>query len=233
KDQTFDFLENVLTEVMALFPGKYIHIGGDEVRKDNWKQCPLCQARIHDEGLKNEEELQSYFTKRIEKFINAHGRTLIGWSEILQGGLAQNATVMDWIGGGVKAASEGHDVVMSPTAYCYFDHYQSTNRLAEPKAIGGFLPLNKVYEFEPIPAKLPAQFDSHILGAQANLWTEYVPNFKHAQYMIFPRLAALSEVVWSPKSARDWNDFTNRLQVEFLRFDEQGINYRKGIPQTP
>ena len=233
KDQTFDFLENVLTEVMELFPGKYIHIGGDEVRKDNWKKCPLCQARIRDEGLKNEEELQSYFTKRIEKFISAHGRTLIGWSEILQGGLAQNATVMDWIGGGVEAAREGHDVVMSPTAYCYFDHYQSTNRLAEPKAIGGFLPLNKVYEFEPIPAKLLEQFDSHILGAQANLWAEYVPNFKHAQYMIFPRLAALSEVVWSPRTARDWNSFTNRLPVEFRRFDEQGINYRKGIPEGP
>ena len=176
----------MLAEVCELFPGKYIHIGGDEVPKDNWKKCARCQARIKQEGLKNEHELQSYFIRRIEKFINAQGRTLIGWSEIREGGLAQNAVVMDWIGGAVEAASAGHDVIMSPTGYCYLDYYQSTNHATEPKAIGGYLPLSKVYSFEPIPANLDPQYQAHILGAQGNLWTEYIPNFKHAQYMIVP-----------------------------------------------
>ena len=174
KDEVFEFLQNVLTEVIELFPGRYIHIGGDEVRKDNWKQCAKCQARIKAEGLKDEKELQSYFIRRVEKFINGQGRVLIGWSEILQGGLAQNATVMDWIGGAEEAASAGHDVVMSPTSACYFDYYQSANRSLEPKAQGGYLPLSRVYAFEPISAKLDPQFYSHILGAQGNLWTPYM-----------------------------------------------------------
>ncbi len=190
-EATFEFLQNVLTEVMGLFPGKYIHIGGDEVPKDNWKKCPKCQARMKQEGLKTEHELQSYFIRRIEKFINSKGRTLIGWSEIREGGLAQNAVVMDWIGGAVEAASAGHDVVMSPTKFCYLDYYQSTNHATEPKAIGGYVPLSKVYSFEPMPAELDPQFQSHILGGQGNLWTEYVPNFKHAEFMAFPRLCAL------------------------------------------
>ena len=189
-DESFEFLQNVLAEVMEMFPGKYIHIGGDEVPKDNWKKCPKCQARMKQEGLKTEHELQSYFIRRIEKFINSKGRTLIGWSEIREGGLAQNAVVMDWIGGAVEAAGAGHDVIMSPTKFCYLDYYQSTNHATEPKAIGGYLPLSKVYSFEPMPAALDPQYQSHILGAQGNLWTEYVPNFKHAQYMIFPRLCA-------------------------------------------
>jgi hexosaminidase len=231
KDETFVFLQNVLAEVCQVFPGKYIHIGGDEVPKDNWKKCPRCQARIKQEGLKNEHELQSYFIRRIEKFINARGRTLIGWSEIREGGLAQNAVVMDWIGGAAEAASAGHDVVMSPTKYCYLDYYQSTNRAAEPKAIGGYVPLSKVYSFEPIPANLEPQYQAHILGAQGNLWTEYIPNFKHAQYMIFPRLCAVAEVTWSPPASRNWESFTRRLQVQFQRFDEQGVNYRKGTPE--
>jgi hexosaminidase len=231
KEETFEFLQNVLAEVCDVFPGKYIHIGGDEVPKDNWKKCGRCQNRIQKEGLKNEHELQSYFIRRIEKFINAQGRTLIGWSEIRQGGLAQNAVVMDWIGGAVEAASAGHDVVMSPTGYCYLDYYQSTNRAAEPKAIGGYLPLSKVYSFEPIPAKLDAQYRSHILGAQGNLWTEYIPNFKQAQYMIFPRLCALAEVSWSPAATRNWEDFNRRLRVQFQRFDQMGVNYRKGTPE--
>jgi len=232
KEETFEFLQNVLAEVCEVFPSKYIHIGGDEVPKDNWKKCGRCQNRIRKEGLKNEHELQSYFIRRIEKFINAQGRTLIGWSEIREGGLAQNAVVMDWIGGAAEAASAGHDVVMSPTGYCYLDYYQSTNRAAEPKAIGGYLPLSKVYSFEPIPAKLDAQYRSHILGAQGNLWTEYVPNFKHAQYMLFPRLCALAEVNWSPAGSRDREDFTRRLRVQFQRFDRTGVNYRKGTPEV-
>jgi hexosaminidase len=185
---------------------------------------------MKEEGLKTEHELQSYFIRRIEKFIDSKGRTLIGWSEIREGGLAQNAVVMDWIGGAAEAASEGHDVIMSPTKFCYLDYYQSTNQALEPKAIGGYLPLSKVYSLEPIPPKLDPQYQSHILGAQGNLWTEYVPNFKHAQYMIFPRLCALAEVNWSPAASRNWEDFTRRLQVQFQRFDQQGVNYRKGTP---
>jgi hexosaminidase len=231
KEETFEFLQNVLAEVCDVFPGKYIHIGGDEVPKDNWKKCGRCQNRIQKEGLKNEHELQSYFIRRIEKFINAQGRTLIGWSEIREGGLAQNAVVMDWIGGAAEAAKAGHDVVMSPTGYCYLDYYQSTNRAAEPKAIGGYLPLSKVYSFEPIPFKLDAQYRSHILGAQGNLWTEYVPNFKHAQYMLFPRLCALAEVEWSPAASRDREDFNRRLRVQFQRFDRMGVNCRKAPPE--
>jgi len=228
KEETFVFLRNVLAEVSALFPGQYIHIGGDEVPKDNWKKCPRCQARIKAEGLKNEHELQSYFVRRIEQCVNAQGRTLIGWSEIREGGLAQNAVVMDWIGGAVEAAGAGHDVVMSPTKFCYLDYYQSTNHATEPKAIGGYLPLSKVYAFEPIPEKLDPQDQSHILGAQGNLWTEYIPNLKHAEYMAFPRLCALAEVTWSPRAARSWEDFMRRLQVQFQRFDQLGINCRKG-----
>lgn len=229
-DATFDFLENVLAEVMELFPGKYIHIGGDEVPKDNWKKCPKCQARINQEGLKNEHELQSYFVRRIEKFINSKGRTLIGWSEIREGGLARNAVVMDWIGGAVEAASAGHDVIMTPTGYCYLDYYQSTNHATEPKAIGGYIPLSKVYSFEPIPANLEPRHQSHILGAQGNLWTEYIPNLKQAQYMVFPRLCALAEITWSPRASRDREDFAGRLQSQFQRFDQSGVNYRKGTP---
>ncbi len=226
-DETFTFLQNVLAEVIELFPGKYIHIGGDEVDKANWKKCAKCQALMEREGLKNEHELQSYFVRRIEKYLNSQGRNLIGWSEIREGGLAKNAAVMDWIGGAVEAASDGHDVVMSPTAYCYLDHYQSTNVNKEPRAIGGYLPLSRVYAFEPVPAKLDAQFQSHILGAQGNLWTEYVGSFKHVQYMVFPRMCALAEVTWSPQAARDWKDFMRRLPVQCRRFDELGVNYRK------
>ncbi|HKW29220.1 MAG TPA: beta-N-acetylhexosaminidase [Verrucomicrobiae bacterium] len=225
-EATFKFLDEVLTEVFELFPGKYVHLGGDEVPKDTWKNSPACQALMKREGLKNEEELQGWFMRRMEKFVVAHGRIPIGWSEIMQGGLAQNTVVMDWIGGATKAASEGHDVVMTPTGFCYFDYYQSTNLATEPLAIGGFLPLSKVYAFEPIPGSLPVPDTTHILGAQGNLWTEYIPNLQHAEYMIFPRLTALAEVDWSPPSAHDFGDFSRRLQVEFQRFDELGINYR-------
>lgn len=228
-DDTFVFLGNVLNEVMNLFPGQYIHIGGDEVPKKNWQHCEKCQARIKAEGLKDEHELQSYFIRRVEKIVDAHGKNLIGWSEIREGGLAPSAAVMDWIGGAFEAATNGHDVVMSPTKYCYLDYYQSTNHASEPKAIGGYLPLSRIYSFDPIPAKLPPEYQSHILGGQANLWTEYVPNFRHAQYMIFPRACALSEVLWSPKEARDWNGFKERLPAEFARLEQEGVNYRKEI----
>jgi hexosaminidase len=225
-DATFAFVEDVLAEVCELFPGKYIHIGGDEVPTDNWKNCAKCQQRIRQEGLKGEQQLESYFIRRIEKCVNAHGRDLIGWSEIREGGLAQNAIVMDWVGGAVEAASAGHDVVMSPLLDCYFDHYQSANQATEPHTIGGYLPLSQVYAFEPMPANLPPEFHPHILGAQANVWTEYMPSIRHVEYMTFPRLCALAEVVWSPKEARNWDGFQRRLVVDCRRLDELGINYR-------
>jgi hexosaminidase len=232
---TFTFLENVLTEVFQLFPGKYIHIGGDEVPPDAWKNNSECQALMKREGLKNQAELQSWFTRRIEKFVSAHGRTMIGWSEILKGGIAQNAVVMDWIGGATEAAQAGHDVVMSPAHYCYFDFYQTTNFSNEPPAQNwaGALPLNKVYSFEPVPADLAPQLQAHILGAQGNLWTEKIPNLKHAEYMIFPRECAIAEITWSSKSSRDWDDFMRRLQVHVRRLDELNINYRHAAVETP
>ena len=226
KDATFEFLQNVLPEVFELFPSKYIHIGGDEVDKGYWKNCELCQARIKSEGLKSEHELQSYFIRRMEKFINTHGKTLIGWSEIREGGIAPSAVLMDWIGGGREAANEGHDVVMSPTSNCYFDYYQGRDHSVEPRAIGGFLPLQKVYSFEPIPGGLAPDRQKHILGAQGNVWTEYIANIKHVQYMAFPRLSALAEVTWSPKEARNYDSFVRRLKVDEQRLDKLGVNYR-------
>src|ERR1022692_2549039 len=183
-DAAFAFVEDVLAEVCELFPGKYIHVGGDEVPVDNWKKCAKCQARMQQEGLKSERELESYFIRRMEKFITAHGKNLIGWREIREGGLAQNAAIMDWVGDAVEAASDGHDVVMTPLADCYFDHYQSKDHATEPYAIGGYLPLAQVYSFEPMPAKLDPQYHPHILGAQANVWTEYMPSLNHVEYMI-------------------------------------------------
>ncbi|MEI6677434.1 MAG: beta-N-acetylhexosaminidase [Mariniphaga sp.] len=228
KDSTFLFLEDVLTEVMDLFPSKYIHIGGDEATKTVWEKCPDCKKRIKTEGLKNVGELQSYFIKRIEKFINAKGRVLLGWDEILEGGLPPKATVMSWRGtqGGIDAAKLGHDVVMTPGNPCYFDHYQGP-KAEEPLAIGGFNPLNKVYEFNPVPTELDAEAAKHILGAQANLWTEYVPDIKHVQYMTFPRIAAMAESLWSPKEVRNWDNFLFRIQLFTRRYDFQGINYSK------
>lgn len=225
-DATFVFLENILSEVVKLFPGKYIHIGGDEVVKSNWQNCAQCQSRIKSENLKDERELQACFIRRIEKIVNAHGKNLIGWSEIREGGLAPSAALMDWIGGGAESAASGHDVVMTPTKYCYFDHYQSTNRTAEPKAIGSFLPLERVYQFEPVPAKLAPEFHAHVLGGQANLWTEYVPNLRQIEYMMFPRLGALAEVDWSPKEARDWENFKTRAALNEKRLAAMGVNYR-------
>jgi hexosaminidase len=228
KDETFEFLQNVLTEVCDLFPGKYIHIGGDEVSPDNWKKCPKCQAREAKENLKNGHELESYFIRRIEKFLNARGRNLIGWSEIREGGLAKNATIMDWIGGAVESARDGHDVIMTPTEYCYLDYYQSTNNeTAELKAMSGYLPLPQVYAFEPVPTGLEPQFRSHIIGAQANLWTEYIASLRHAEYMTLPRLCAFSEVVWTSAGLRNYDDFMQRLQRHARRLDQLDLNYRR------
>jgi N-acetyl-beta-hexosaminidase len=186
----------------------------------------LLQARMKAEGLNTEEQLQSYFIRRIAGFVAARHHVLIGWSEILQGGLARNAVVMDWIGGAREAASAGHDVIMSPTSNCYFDYYQSRDHSREPRAIGGYLPLRKVYAFKPIPPGLPAQDEARVLGGQANVWTEYISSARHLDYMIFPRLGALAEAVWSPQAARNWEDFQRRLKVEEERLDELGVNYR-------
>ncbi|HEY3852873.1 MAG TPA: beta-N-acetylhexosaminidase [Verrucomicrobiae bacterium] len=231
-DETFDFLDNVLTEVFDLFPSKYVHVGGDEVPTKSWSECPKCQARKEAEHLNSDRQLESYFIQRIEKFVNAHGKTLVGWSEIREGGLAKNAVVMDWIGGAVEAASAGHDVVMTTQKYCYLDHYQSKDHVKEPKAIGGFLPLREVYSFDPIPHDLPAEFQSHILGPQGNLWAEYIPNIRHAEYMIFPREAALAEIGWSSKDSRNFDDFLRRLKIDEQRLDQMGVNYRHDPTNT-
>lgn len=225
-DQVFAFLEDVLTEVFALFPGKYVHIGGDEVSKANWKKCPLCQERMKQEGLKNEQELQSYFIKRINSFVIAHGRSLVGWSEIRQGGLPEGSVVMDWIGGGKESAAEGHDVVMTPGTIAYFDHYQSLDYSTEPVAIGCYSPLSGVYSLEPVPPGLTLEGQSRILGPQGSVWTEYIASTSYLEYMIFPRLCALAEVAWSQKAARNWNDFNRRLQINNQRLDVLGVNYR-------
>jgi hexosaminidase len=226
-DSTFTFLQNVLDEVMALFPSGLIHIGGDESPKTRWKTCADCQKRIAAQQLKDEHELQSYFITRIEKYINSKGRNIIGWDEILEGGLAPNATVMSWRGeeGGITAAQQHHNVVMTPGNYLYFDHSQSNNE--DSVTFGGYNSLEKVYSYEPVPAVLSAEEGKYILGAQANLWTEYITNSKKVEYQLFPRIAALSEVLWSPKEKRNREDFERRLPVVFDRLDQQKINYSK------
>ena len=225
---TFEFLENVLNEVIGLFPGEYFHIGGDEVDKTRWRACPKCRARMRAEGLAGEEELQSYFVKRIEKFLNSKNKKLIGWDEILEGGLAPNAAVMSWRGieGGVAAARQNHDVVMSPTSNCYMDYYQG-NPGHEPLAIGGYLPLSRVYAFDPTPGELNPGEAGHILGVQGNLWTEYVPTNEHAEYMTFPRIAAVAEAGWTARENRDWADFKNRMTGQMENYEWAGINYAK------
>lgn len=237
KEETFKFIENILEEVMALFPSDMIHVGGDEANKTEWEKCPFCQKRIQYEGLKNEHELQAYFIRRIEKFLNKHGRKLIGWDEILEGGLAPDAAVMSWRGeaGGIDAAKMGHQVVMTPNSYCYFDYYQGDPSI-EPRAIGGNLTLKNVYSYEPVPAELDDKQAELILGAQANVWTEYIPTPSHAEYMIFPRLAALAEVVWSPKVKRDWDDFYLRMETQFDRYKKLGIHFAQSsfrVTATP
>ena len=228
-DSVFTFLQDVLTEVIDLFPSRYIHIGGDEADKTNWKSCAKCQARIKAENLKDENELQSYFVKRIEKFILSKGRRMIGWDEILDGGIAPEATVMSWRGveGGIAAARQGHDAIMTPGDYCYFDHYQA-NPASEPKAIGGFLTLKKVYSYEPVPEELNKEESKHILGAQGNVWTEFIPSVKQAEYMALPRMIALSEIDWSPKAQRDFNEFRTRLSPHLTKLGYMKVNYSPG-----
>ena len=226
-EYTFNFLQDVLDEVTRLFPSRYIHIGGDECPKEAWKRSAFCQQLIKEKGLKDEHGLQSYFIQRIEKYINSKGRRIIGWDEILEGGLAPNASVMSWRGeeGGIAAAKEGHEVVMTPGSHVYLDHTQSKNE--DSVTIGGFTPLEKVYSYEPIPAALNETQAKKVLGAQANLWTEYIKNGSKAEYMIFPRMIALSEVLWSPKAKRDWKDFERRLPFILKTLDEKKINYSK------
>ena len=227
-ENTFKFLENVLTEVIDLFPSEYIHIGGDEAMKVQWQESKKIQKQIKDLGLKDENEMQSYFVKRIEEFINSKGRKLIGWDEILEGGLAPNAAVMSWRGiqGGIAAASQGHDVVMTPTTNCYLDYYQSKNTDKEPLAIGGYLPLDMVYSYEPVPSELTADQANHILGAQVNVWTEFIATPKHVEYMLLPRMAALAELTWTPGEMKNLDDFKKRLETEVERYKLLGWNYR-------
>ncbi|UKJ05871.1 beta-N-acetylhexosaminidase [Solitalea lacus] len=229
KDSTFTFLTDILSEVMEIFPSKYIHIAGDEASKVNWRKCPVCQKRMKDEKLTSVEELQSYFIKRIERFVNAKGRSVIGWDEILEGGLAPNATVMSWRGekGGIEAAKQGHQVIMTPDGYCYFDHYQSDDP-AEPAAFGGLSTLAKVYNYKPIPAELSAEEGKLIYGAQGNLWTEYVPNYKQAEYMFFPRSIALAEVIWSANK-QPYDQFLSRLLAHLKRLDKHSVNYSRHL----
>ncbi|NNE13794.1 MAG: family 20 glycosylhydrolase [Saprospiraceae bacterium] len=224
-EATFEFLENVIDEVVDLFPSKYIHIGGDEAPKTAWRNSQFCQDLIKSEGLKDEHELQSYFIKRMEKYINSKGRSIIGWDEILEGGLAPNATVMSWrgIAGGIDAANAGHDVIMTPTSHCYFDYYQSNNP-NEPLAIGGYLPLEKVYNYNPIPSVLEKDKHHHILGAQGNVWTEYMPSFKNVEYMALSRMAALSEVLWKEKEDKDFTHFFNALTAHQDFWKSKGVN---------
>ncbi|MFZ5552245.1 MAG: family 20 glycosylhydrolase [Bacteroidota bacterium] len=225
-DSTFLFMQDILTEVMQLFPGEYIHIGGDECPKERWKKCSKCQKRIKDEKLKDEHELQSYFIQRIEKFVNSKGKKIIGWDEILEGGLAPNASVMSWRGteGGVKAAREKHTVVMTPGSHCYFDHYQGNPR-NEPVAIGGFTTVEKVYSYEPVPEELNEEEAKYILGAQGNVWTEYITTTEHVEYMALPRLCALSEVLWSPKENRNEESFLKRLEKHFELLQDLDVNF--------
>ena len=236
-NKTLTFIDNVLKEITQLFPSKYIHVGGDECPKTQWQKCPKCQARIKSlnleakDGHSAEERLQSYIITHASNYLKSLGRNTIGWDEILEGGLAEGATVMSWRGesGGIAAAKQHHDVVMTPNSYLYFDYYQSLDKANEPLAIGGYLPLETVYSYEPMPKELTADEARHIIGVQANIWTEYMPTFKQMQYMALPRLAALSEVQWSQPALKDYTSFTNRL-IEFTHlYDRLGYNYAKHL----
>jgi hexosaminidase len=226
-EYTFNFLQDVFDEVMALFPSTYIHIGGDECPKEAWKRSAFCQELIREKGLKDEHGLQSYFIQRIEKYLNSKGRQIIGWDEILEGGLAPNATVMSWRGeaGGIEAAKQNHNVIMTPGGWCYFDHSQ--NKPEDSVTIGGYTPVDKVYSYEPVPKELTGDKAKYVLGAQANVWTEYMKNTNKIEYMIFPRLSALSEVLWSPKEQRNWSSFEKRLGTQQKRYQLWGSNYNK------
>jgi hexosaminidase len=230
EETTIRFMQNVLDEVLELFPSPFIHIGGDEVPKKQWEENPRMQERMRELGLKDEEELQSYFVRRMDAFLYARGRRLIGWDEILEGGLAPGAAVMSWRGeeGGIAAANAGHDVVMTPNTYAYLDYYQSMDREKEPLAIGGYLPLEHVYSYEPIPASIAPEKAKHVLGSHCTLWTEYIADPSYLEYMAFPRICAIAEIGWSPAQARDYAGFLARLKGGFLpRLEAMGVNYRK------
>lgn len=236
-DQTMQFLEDVMNEIIEIFPSKYVHIGGDEAPRTRWEKCQKCQARIKTEGLKAdknhtaEDRLQSYCMTRIEEFLNSKGRQIIGWDEILEGDVAPNATVMSWRGmeGGIKAAQLGHDVIMTPTSFCYFDYYQTADTKDEPLGIGGYVPIEKVYSLKPVPAVLTEEQSKHILGAQANLWTEYIHSSEHVEYMVLPRMAALAEVQWTQPEKKDFKDFTKRLTRLMKFYQRDGFNYAKHV----
>ena len=235
-DKTMQFLEDVMSEIIEIFPSEYVHIGGDEAPRDRWKECPKCQARIKAEGLKAdknhtaEDRLQSYCMTRIEKFLNSKGRRIIGWDEILEGDVAPNATVMSWRGasGGIKAAQMGHDVIMTPNTYCYFDYYQTADTKDEPLGIGGYVPIEKVYSLDPT-FDLNEEQKKHIIGAQANLWTEYITTTEHVEYMVLPRMAALAEVQWTQPEKKDFKDFTTRLASLMKFYQRDGFNYAKHV----
>lgn len=234
-DKTLPFLEDVLAEIIEIFPSKYIHIGGDEAPRTRWKECTKCQARIKNEGLKAdkdhtaEDRLQTFCMTRIEKFLNGKGRQIIGWEEILKGDVAPNATVMSWRGiqSGIKAAQMGHDVIMVPKDHCYFDYYQAKDTKQEPLAIGGFVPVENVYNLNPVPAELTPEQQKHILGAQANLWSEYIPTTQQVEYMVLPRMAALSEALWTQPQSKDYESFLQRLPWLVKLYQRDGVNYAK------
>lgn len=236
-DDVLTFIDDIFTEIMDIFPSQYIHVGGDECPKARWKQCPKCQARIKQLGIKGndkhskEEYLQSFIINHAEKFLNDHGRRIIGWDEILEGGLAPNATVMSWRGeaGGIEAAKQNHDVIMTPNTYLYFDYYQTKDTENEPLGIGGYLPLERVYNYEPMPASLTPEQQKHIIGVQANLWTEYIPTLSHAQYMVLPRWAALAEIQWSNPADKNYENFLSRLPRLINIYDIEKYNYAKHV----
>lgn len=233
-DAAVAFAQGILQQVCDLFPSPFIHIGGDEAPRERWQHCPKCQARLKAEGLKSEAQLQTWLNHRLEETLASRGRRLIGWDEILEGGLTPGALVTSWRGvdGGIAAARSGHDVVMSPTSHCYLDYAQAQGD-GEPEAIGGFVPLDKVYLFEPVPAALAREHQGHVLGAQGNLWSEYLWTARDVEYFAFPRAAALAEVVWSPAANRNFDDFQNRLRVQAQRWDVLGVNYRRGTTTSP
>jgi hexosaminidase len=230
KEETFTFMQDVLDEVMALFPGEYIHIGGDECPKTRWKECPNCQERIADEKLKDEHELQSYFIGRVENYLNSKGRQIIGWDEILEGGLAANATVMSWRGeeGGIAAAKQNHKVIMTPGKWVYLDYYQDTAK-TEPMAIVGYTPVSKVYNYEPVPPQLSAEESKYVIGSQCNVWSEYMKTPEHVEYMVYPRASAMAEVLWTPKEQKNYDEFVQRMKVHVQRLGSLKVNYAKHI----
>ena len=233
--KTYEFIDNVLDEVTKIFPSTYVHIGGDECPKDRWKKCPKCQAFIREHHLEAEgghtaeERLQSYVIRHASEHLAQHGRRIIGWDEILEGGLAPGATVMSWRGekGGIEAAKSGHDAIMTPNSYLYFDYYQSKNTAEEPEAIGGYLPLERVYAYEPIPNGTDEATARHFIGVQANIWTEYIPTFRGVEYMALPRAAALAEIQWRPRGVRNYQEFLGRLPRLFSLYKEQGYNFAR------